>query len=162
MNLLPLRIVPKCALELACRTVTRTHSTSRYCGHIPTTRLQKFLLAGGAAVSALLDPKRADMVAVLGETTGGTALWQMREQMANDKVGQYILENRPRVTADRIGMEFLREMPPRTFGRAYFDFMHSYEFSPDDRPRVKFVDDAELAYVMTRYRFAPCLFPSGQ
>jgi ubiquinone biosynthesis protein COQ4 len=39
-----------------------------------------------------------------------------------------------------------------TFGGAYSDFMNRRGFHADERPPVRFVDDAEIAYVATRYR----------
>ena len=46
----------------------------------------------------------------------------------------------------------LKQLPEGTFGRAYADFMGVNQFEPDGRSSVRFVDDAELAYVMGRYR----------
>ena len=43
-------------------------------------------------------------------------------------------------------------MPTGTFGRCYADFMRGHTFSPDERCATRFVDDSELAYVMTRAR----------
>ncbi|EHA8591874.1 putative Ubiquinone biosynthesis protein COQ4, mitochondrial [Cocos nucifera] len=43
-------------------------------------------------------------------------------------------------------------MPENTFGWAYARFMGSRNFSPDDRPPVRFMDTEELAYVATRAR----------
>lgn len=51
--------------------------------------------------------------------------------------------------------EFLRQCeaaPPGTFGSEYHNFMSKRSFRADARPPVRFVDDAELAYVATRYR----------
>lgn len=48
-----------------------------YDGHSPTTPWQRAALAGWAAFSALRNPERADMVATLGEVTGGIALERM-------------------------------------------------------------------------------------
>ena len=45
-----------------------------YDGHLPTSPLQRTAMAGWAAVSALMAPERADMVATLGEVTGRSAL----------------------------------------------------------------------------------------
>lgn len=63
-----------------------------YPGHIPTTPLQKALLAAGSACAALWDPYRHDMVAVLGETTGCLALPKLRDRMRNDPEGYRILQ----------------------------------------------------------------------
>lgn len=51
--------------------------------------------------------------------------------------------------------EFLqrcRAAPPGSFGHAYAEFMGTRRFLASERPPVRFVDDAELAYVATRYR----------
>lgn len=42
------------------------------------TPFEKAAMAASAAVGALRDPTRADLVATLGETTGGIALERMR------------------------------------------------------------------------------------
>ncbi|XP_021269979.1 ubiquinone biosynthesis protein COQ4 homolog, mitochondrial isoform X1 [Numida meleagris] len=63
-----------------------------YPGHIPTSPLQKALLAAGSACAALWDPYRHDMVAVLGETTGCLALPKLRDRMRNDPEGYRILQ----------------------------------------------------------------------
>ena len=55
-----------------------------YPSHIPTSLLQKLILAGGSAAAALSDPWRADMVAVNGEVTGLPALKYMHSQVSYD------------------------------------------------------------------------------
>ncbi|QCD94200.1 Ubiquinone biosynthesis protein Coq4 [Vigna unguiculata] len=44
------------------------------------------------------------------------------------------------------------DLPENTFGVAYARFMGSRNFSPDDRPPVRFMDTDELAYVAMRVR----------
>jgi ubiquinone biosynthesis protein COQ4 len=46
----------------------------------------------------------------------------------------------------------LSSFPPTSFGRHYHDFMSSHGFDPHHRPTVKYVDDADLAYILLRYR----------
>ena len=53
--------------------------------HIETTGLQKLLLASGSAVMSLLDPMRADMIAVMGETGGDFAIKYMLQKMQTDE-----------------------------------------------------------------------------
>ncbi|MGH0187738.1 UNVERIFIED_CONTAM: hypothetical protein FKN15_026252 [Acipenser sinensis] len=72
--------------ELYCRL---------YRTHIPTSPVQKALLAAGSGVAALLDPYRHDMVAVLGETTGELALRRLRDRMRGDPEGYQILQYVP-------------------------------------------------------------------
>jgi ubiquinone biosynthesis protein Coq4 len=59
--------------------------------HIETTRFQKILLAVGSAAVSLFDPMRADMIAVMGETAGDSAIKYMLQKMQSDSEGQEIL-----------------------------------------------------------------------
>ncbi len=63
---------------------------------------------------------------------------------------QEILMDRPRVISTSVGHAW--DMPANTFGAAYAQFMGSRNFSPDDRPPVRFLESEELAYVATRAR----------
>ncbi|XP_077162592.1 ubiquinone biosynthesis protein COQ4 homolog, mitochondrial [Paroedura picta] len=123
-----------------------------YPGHIPTSPLQKALLAAGSALMALYDPYRHDMVAVLGETTGNLALPKLRERMRHDPEGHRILQERPRIRLSTLDIAGLRALPEGTFGREYVRFLDDNRVSPDTRMPTKFVDDEELAYVAQRYR----------
>uniref|UniRef100_A0A8C9EG55 Ubiquinone biosynthesis protein COQ4 homolog, mitochondrial n=1 Tax=Pavo cristatus TaxID=9049 RepID=A0A8C9EG55_PAVCR len=123
-----------------------------YPGHIPTSPLQKALLAAGSACVALWDPYRHDMVAVLGETTGCLALPKLRDRMRNDPEGYRILQERPRIRLSTLDMARLRGLPDGTLGREYVRFLEDNKVSPDTRMPAKFVDDEELAYVIQRYR----------
>ncbi|XP_065275102.1 ubiquinone biosynthesis protein COQ4 homolog, mitochondrial isoform X1 [Emys orbicularis] len=123
-----------------------------YPGHIPTSPLQKALLSAGSAFMALYNPYRHDMVAVLGETTGSSALRSLRDKMRHDPEGYQILQERPRIRLSTLDVTGLRGLPDGTFGREYVRFLDSNRVSPDTRMPVKFVDDEELAYVIQRYR----------
>lgn len=59
--------------------------------HIETTGFQKFLLTVGSAAVSLLDPTRADMIAVMGETAGDSAFRYILQTMQSDSEGQEIL-----------------------------------------------------------------------
>eukprot|EP01018_Ginkgo_biloba_P001631 Gb_19887 [translate_table: standard] len=63
---------------------------------------------------------------------------------------QIILQERPRVVSSAVGYAW--DLPANTFGAAYAKFMGSRNFSPDDRPPVRFMETEELAYVATRAR----------
>ncbi|XP_054853857.1 ubiquinone biosynthesis protein COQ4 homolog, mitochondrial isoform X2 [Eublepharis macularius] len=123
-----------------------------YPGHIPTSPLQKALLAAGSACMALYNPYRHDMVAVLGETTGYLALHNLRERMKKDPEGHRILQERPRIRLSTLDITGLQALPEGTFGREYVRFLDDNRVSPDTRMPTKFVDDEELAYVVQRYR----------
>jgi ubiquinone biosynthesis protein COQ4 len=63
---------------------------------------------------------------------------------------QQILKERPQVIASQI--QHAWDMPENTFGGAYAKFMGDRNFSPDDRPQVRFLESEELAYVAQRAR----------
>ncbi|KAK6113457.1 Ubiquinone biosynthesis protein coq-4 mitochondrial [Brugia pahangi] len=126
---------------------------SLYTSHISTSSLQKGLLAFGSAITALLNPMRADMVATMGETTAfRPILEKIRQRMEGDICGRKILRDRPRITSATIDLSYLRTLPHGTLGKEYSIFLEKLNTTPDDRPTVKFIDDDDLVYVMQRYR----------
>ncbi|GFR45700.1 hypothetical protein Agub_g7010 [Astrephomene gubernaculifera] len=130
--------------------MTLSRCTPLYPTHLPLNPVQKGAVALLSAVGALLKPARGDLVAVVGETTGEWLLPSIRDRMQRDPVGRLILADRPRVTNATV--DYCRTLPPDTFGAAYARFMGDRRFLADDRPPVRFVEDAELAYVITRVR----------
>jgi len=129
-----------------------------YPDHVETNLLQKIALTVGSGVMAISDPSRGDMVAAFGETTGALTLGRIKSKMAADPVGMRILADKPRITTKTVDLKRLGSLPSNTFGYTYANFMVSRGFSPDERPAVKYVEDAELAYVMQRYRECHDLF----
>ncbi|KAJ9174050.1 hypothetical protein P3X46_017122 [Hevea brasiliensis] len=117
---------------------------------IQLNRWQQAAVALGSAVGALVDPRRADLIAALGETTGKPAFERVLERMKRSPEGRAVLLERPRVISAKVGHAW--ELPANTFGAAYARFMGSRNFSPDDRPPVRFMDTDELAYVAMRAR----------
>lgn len=111
---------------------------------------QQAAVAVGSAVGALLDPRRADLIAALGETTGRPSFERVLERMKRSPEGRAVLEERPRVLSTQVGHAW--DLPSNTFGAAYARFMGSRNFSPDDRPPVRFMESDELAYVTMRAR----------
>jgi len=124
-----------------------------YPSHIPTSSVQKAILAAGSALTAILNPSRGDMVATMGETTAlRPILENIRDRMANDAVGTKILRDRPRINNSTIDRDYIQRLPSGTFGNEYAKFLDSLNTSPDARPVVQYIDDEELVYVMQRYR----------
>ncbi|XP_004144164.1 ubiquinone biosynthesis protein COQ4 homolog, mitochondrial [Cucumis sativus] len=117
---------------------------------IQLNRWQQAAVALGSAVGALLDPRRADLIAALGETTGKPAFERVLERMKKSAEGRAVLMERPRVLSSEVGHAW--DLPSNTFGGAYANFMGSRNFSPDDRPPVRFMDTEELEYVAMRAR----------
>ncbi|MCP9265199.1 Coenzyme Q biosynthesis protein 4-like [Dirofilaria immitis] len=128
--------------------------TQLYTSHVSTSSLQKGLLAFGSAITAFLNPRRADMVATMAETTAfRPILEKIRHRMESDICGRKILSrNRPRITNATIDLSYLRTLPHGTLGKEYTIFLETLNTTPDERPIVKFVDDDDLCYIMQRYR----------
>lgn len=124
-----------------------------YPTHIPTSSLHKAILTVGSAATAILNPRRGDMVAVMGETTAFPfVLRNIKKRMENDEAGIRLLRDRPRVTNSTIDREYLKSLPDGTFGKEYEKFLQGLNTDPDARAPVKYVDDLDLVYVMQRYR----------
>lgn len=119
---------------------------------IKVTDLQRTILGVGSSLAALINPRRHDMIACLGETTGVPALETIRRQMLSSDEGRAILADRPRINTRTVDMTALKALPENTFGFHYVHFLEKHEITPDSRAEVRFMDDPELAYVMTRYR----------
>jgi len=119
--------------------------------HGELTPLQKLTVAVHSATTAFNNPERADAVAALGEVTGHIALSQMYDRMMGDKTGRRILIERPHVNQTTLRLDDLFA-EPGTFGHTYAEFMKHHNFDPSDRDKVVYIQDPDLAYIMTRYR----------
>ena len=91
-------------------------------------------------------------MAEIGEKTGLCSLKNIRDKMLLDRVGRRILRERPVVHSSLIDLQKLSKLPKNTFGFAYYHFLEKNRVTPDSRTDVKFIQNEELAYVMTRYR----------
>ena len=150
------------ALPPSSSSSSSTSTSTSFLGHsavqshsainVPLSGVQRGLLTAVSAVTALIDPKRADMVAALGETTGLEALARLRIRMRAHPVGNDILNERPNLTTASLNLERLRTLPKETFGGSYVRWMDQYGYSPDNRPEVRYIEDPELAFIMQRYR----------
>ena len=109
-------------------------------------------IACESALTALMNPTRQDAVAALGEVTGLGALEEMRNNMLLSQTGRQILRERPMINSSTIDLDKLGNLPQNTFGFKYVEFLKVHQISPDTRTLVRYVNDEELAYVMTRYR----------
>ncbi|GJD07314.1 hypothetical protein Gasu2_16800 [Galdieria sulphuraria] len=112
------------------------------------------ILTVGASIMALRNPTRADLVATVGELTGVEALRRLRDRLLSSPKGKEILKQRPRIdeTTNSICRDKLKLLEPHTFGYRYEEFLSHHQFSPLERPLVRFIEDEELAYIMQRYR----------
>ncbi|KAL4939047.1 hypothetical protein BDV06DRAFT_214594 [Aspergillus oleicola] len=125
----------------------------KYPHHVPLGFFEKKFLAVGSAVGALLNPRRADLIATLGEVTATPYfIYRLRDAMLSDPTGRQILRDRPRMTSETLPLPYLRSLPENSVGRTYAAWLDREGVSPDTRDNVQYIDDPECAYVMQRYR----------
>jgi ubiquinone biosynthesis protein COQ4 len=120
---------------------------------VPLTGIERTALAVGSAITSLLNPRRGDMIAALGEATAQPYFINaLRNRMLSSTTGRRILRDRPRITSATMSMEMLRTLPENSVGRTYAAWLDREGMSPDTRDAVRYIDDEESAYVMQRYR----------
>ncbi|GLA03318.1 ubiquinone biosynthesis protein [Aspergillus niger] len=147
-----------CAAPLSLRSHSRPISgfnrpPPNYPGHVPLNFVERGALAVGSAVGALLNPRRADLIAACGEATATPYfIYRLRNAMLSDPTGRQILRDRPRITSETLKLPYLRSLPENTVGRTYATWLDREGVSPDTRDNVQYIDDEECAYVMQRYR----------
>ncbi|KAF2861530.1 coenzyme Q biosynthesis Coq4 [Piedraia hortae CBS 480.64] len=137
-----------------CRTFSVLHRPPpNYPGHVPLTWTERGALAVGSAIGSLRNPYRHDLIAVLGEVTAQPYfISRLRHSMLSNPTGRRILRDRPRITSKSMRIDELRKLPEHTVGRAYVAWLDREGVTPDTRDPVRYIDDAEEAYVMQRYR----------
>ncbi|GKZ20481.1 ubiquinone biosynthesis protein [Aspergillus brasiliensis] len=147
-----------CAAPLSLRSHSRPISgfnrpPPNYPGHVPLNFVERGALAVGSAVGALINPRRADLIAACGEATATPYfIYRLRDAMLSDPTGRQILRDRPRITSETLKLPYLRSLPENTVGRTYATWLDREGVSPDTRDNVQYIDDEECAYVMQRYR----------
>ncbi|KKK14338.1 hypothetical protein P175DRAFT_0457117 [Aspergillus ochraceoroseus IBT 24754] len=125
----------------------------KYPNHVPLNFLEKGFLTVGSALGSLLNPRRADLIATLGEVTATPYfIYRLRDAMLQDPTGRQILRDRPRITSTTLRLPYLRSLPENSIGRTYAAWLDREGVSPDTRDNVQYIDDEECAYVMQRYR----------
>jgi ubiquinone biosynthesis protein COQ4 len=90
---------------------------------IGISNFQRTLLALGSSIAAILDPRRQDMIACLGETTGVEALNNVLQKMKSSDEGQMILKDKPRINSSTVNLTELASLPQNTFGYHYSKFL---------------------------------------
>lgn len=124
-----------------------------YPGHVPLNAFQRAFLFASSGIAAFVNPRRPDLIATFGEmTVQPYIINRLRDRMLADPVGRQILRERPRITSTSLNLDYLRALPAGTLGKVYVEWLDREHVSPDTRLPVRYVDDAECAYVMQRYR----------
>ncbi|WPK25112.1 hypothetical protein PUMCH_002415 [Australozyma saopauloensis] len=124
-----------------------------YPSHVPLYNVEKFMMFVGSGIGAYFHPERNEFIVGLGESTAiKPVLRRLQKQMLSDPVGRQILKERPRMTSTSLDLDYLKSLPPNTIGNTYVKWLEKEGVSPDTRVPVRYIDDAELAYIYQRYR----------
>lgn len=128
-------------------------SEPEYPGHIPLYNIEKMMMFVGSGIGAYFHPERNEFIVGLGEATAiKPVLKRLQRQMLSDPIGRQILKERPRMTSTSLDLEYLKSLPSNTIGNTYIQWLEKEGVSPDTRVPVRYIDDAELAYIYQRYR----------
>jgi ubiquinone biosynthesis protein COQ4 len=114
--------------------------------------LQRLLAVPYFAVGSLLDPTRGDLVAGLGDITAEESLRRLHNKMILSSSGRHLLQQKPLITSALVSDTNLSTFRENSLGAQYYHYMKEFHFSADERTQVRFLEDPELAYVLTRYR----------
>ncbi|PVU93375.1 hypothetical protein BB561_003311 [Smittium simulii] len=131
---------------------SETTPLKKYETHIPTTLPQKLAIALGSSILAVSEPTNGDYVAAVGDITSIPFLDRLRQLMLKDTNGRDILRRRPEIHFCESSFEALGKLENNTFGYHYYNYLTSLGISWKTRTATKFVDDAELAYIILRHR----------
>lgn len=94
--------------------------------------------------------------------TGELQLKRLKTILLQHDKGIELLKNRPLISNDKLNPLELQQLPSNSLGKQYSNFMVTYNFSADDRSKVKYIMDADLAYIMTRLSYSLTLLLTYQ
>jgi len=140
-------------LPLISNKMTIKSSSSRlFLQPYRLSALQRAALIPYFGAASLLVPERGDYVAGFADLTAGPMLRILVKRIPTTVEGRNLLKNKPLISEVSLNMPRLRDLPSDTLGHQYARYMDQYEFSANERSKVRFMMNAEEAYVMTRYR----------
>ncbi len=134
-------------------TWNRLASSREFMEPYKLTLLQRGFLAPYFGMKAIMDPTRGDCVAAFGDVLmSKRGLRNLKAKMKQTDEGLRILNEKPLITDKNLNMERLKRLPEDTLGYKYAIFMEKHGFNADERSKVRYMTDPDLAYVMVRYR----------
>ncbi|KAJ1607868.1 hypothetical protein OIY81_2525 [Cryptosporidium canis] len=119
--------------------------------YVPITKFEKILLSISSSMEGLKDPTDSNPVACITELTSTRALRRLHVLMRSTPDGRNIIKNKPLIDSSRYSIKDLLAYPADSLGRRYGEFLTTYGFEID-RPPVRYVNNEDLAYIMTRFR----------
>ena len=147
------QIEPKTAIKkfkLAKEILSERRKEKQAQQYVHLSFFQRNLLVLLSSFGAVIHPKRADFVANTSELVDEISLMFLLFRMRAHPDGKELLNVRPQVS--HTVLNGARSCGKNSFGAAYAHFMGVREFSPRDRPVVRFIDNPDLAYLSSRIR----------
>lgn len=127
-------------------------SSNRYYVPYNLSVAQRLFAVPYYGLRAIADPERGDLVAGLGDVTGGRQLDRIRLRLLATKSGRQLLDEKPLITNDSIRFSSLHELPDGSLGKSYAEYMNAHSFDANERAIVKNITCPDTAYVMARHR----------
>lgn len=113
---------------------------------------QRAFLVPYFGITGILDPTQGDRIAGLGDVTSMPVLHRLKRDLLSCEQGRKLLADKPLLTSSTLNREYLQSLPQNSLGYGYFKYMDEHGFSTDERNIVRFAEDADLAYILVRYR----------
>lgn len=106
-----------------------------------------------AVVRVLADSERTDEIHLVEELTGRERYRKVFVQLAALEQTRELMRHRPELSSRHVDYDRLRQLAPSTLGGAYVRHLDDHHLAADSQASpTRFVDDADLAYLMRRFR----------
>jgi len=116
------------------------------------SNLKRYRLILKSAVNSVKDPEDGNHISDLGDLTNLNSLEKIKNRLLETEEGKKILLDMPRISEETIDFKNLNKYEKKTLGFAYYNYMTKNNFSPNERPVVKYIHEVELSYICQRYK----------
>jgi ubiquinone biosynthesis protein COQ4 len=115
--------------------------------------LRESYVVGRAVVRVLADSTRTNEIHRVEEITGRPRYRRVLAELSGTPDGRRLLAERPELSTETVDFDVLRVMPASTLGGAYARHLDGNGITADyQAAATRFVEDADLAYLMRRFR----------
>ena len=123
------------------------------CTYIATMTPKEIYIVARAVVRTMRDSEQTQEIHVTEELTGRGRFREIRERYFTGVEGQDLLRERPELCSAEVDYDALRALPEHTLGNTYARHLVDHGLSADyQAATTTYVDDAEMAYLMRRFR----------
>ena len=106
-----------------------------------------------AIARVLADSTRTEEIHLAEELTGQRRFIELRRTLFGSEEARKLLRDLPELCSDQVDYDALRHLPGESLGFQYVNHLDRYGLSADyQAAATTHVDDAEIAYLMRRFR----------